>query len=110
VRPAILRLIVRIAEENPTCGNATIRGARKSRASSWPIDDCPDRASARDSSRARPADVVVHVRVGVVGRDRRDVFMTDVWTFRGAVTDYTTFVIDLASRRAHIIRLSSASR
>jgi len=31
-----------------------------------------------------------------------DFFTTDVWTWRGLVT-YTVFVIDLASRRVHIV-------
>ena len=32
-----------------------------------------------------------------------DFFTTDVWTWRGLVTYYTVFVIDLASRRVHIV-------
>ena len=31
-----------------------------------------------------------------------DFFTTEVWTWRGLVTYYTVFVIDLASRRVHI--------
>ena len=32
-----------------------------------------------------------------------DFFTTEVWTWRGLVTSYTVFVIDLASRRVHIV-------
>ena len=32
-----------------------------------------------------------------------DFFTTEVWTWRGLVTDYTVFVIDLASRRVQIL-------
>ena len=32
-----------------------------------------------------------------------DFFTTEVWTWRGLVTDYTVFVIDLASRRVHVL-------
>ena len=32
-----------------------------------------------------------------------DFFTTDVWTWRGLVTYYTVFVIDLASRRVQIV-------
>jgi hypothetical protein len=31
-----------------------------------------------------------------------DFFTTEVWTWRGLVTYYTVFVIDLASRRVHL--------
>ena len=31
-----------------------------------------------------------------------DFFTTEVWTWRGLVTYYTVFVMDLASRRVHI--------
>ena len=32
-----------------------------------------------------------------------DFFTTEVWTWRGLVTFYTVFVIELASRRVHIL-------
>ena len=32
-----------------------------------------------------------------------DFFTTEVWTWRGLMTYYTVFVIDLASRRVHIV-------
>jgi len=32
-----------------------------------------------------------------------DFFTTEVWTWRGLVTCYTVFVMDLASRRVHIL-------
>ena len=38
-----------------------------------------------------------------------DFFTTEVWTWRGLVTYYTVFVIDLASRRVHVARLHAAS-
>src|SRR5207248_7812476 len=38
-----------------------------------------------------------------------DFFTTEVWTWRGLVTYYTVFVIDLASRRVPRRRLDAAS-
>jgi hypothetical protein len=32
-----------------------------------------------------------------------DFFTAEVWTWRGLVTYYTVFVIDLASRRVHVL-------
>jgi hypothetical protein len=32
-----------------------------------------------------------------------DFFTTEVWTWRGLITYYTVFVIDLASRRVHVV-------
>ena len=32
-----------------------------------------------------------------------DFFTTEVWTWRGLVTYYTVFMIDLASRRVHVL-------
>jgi hypothetical protein len=32
-----------------------------------------------------------------------DFFTTEVWTWRGLVTYYTVFILDLASRRVHIL-------
>jgi transposase InsO family protein len=32
-----------------------------------------------------------------------DFFTTEVWTWRGLVTYYTVFIIDLASRRVHVL-------
>jgi hypothetical protein len=36
-----------------------------------------------------------------------DLFTTEVWTWRGLVTYYTVFVIDLASRRVQILGSTS---
>ena len=48
--------------------------------------------------------LVADVSAGALGRDRgADFFTTEVWTWRGLVTYYTVFVIDLASRRVQIV-------
>ena len=49
-------------------------------------------------------DVVVHVLEAHWGAIAgADFFTTEVWTWRGLVTYYTVFVIDLASRRVRIL-------
>ena len=47
------------------------------------------------------ADVPARAHWGAIAG--ADFFATEVWTWRGLVTYYTVFVIDLASRRVHIV-------
>jgi len=47
---------------------------------------------------------MANIPAGALGRDQRGGFLHDgVWTWRGLVTYYTLFVIDLASRRVQIV-------
>jgi transposase InsO family protein len=101
----IRRLIVRMAEENPTWGYTRIRGALKNLGhhvgrstiarmlETHGIPPVPD----------RPTSWHTFLRAhwgAIVGAD---FFTTEVWTWRGLVTYYTVSVIDLASRRVNIV-------
>ena len=108
-RPGVLgeirRLVVRMAEENPTWGYTRILGALKnvghrvSRASiarilkSHGMPPVPERPTSWQT--------FLHAHWGAIAG--ADFFTTEVWTWRGLVTYYTVFVIDLASRRVQIV-------
>jgi putative transposase len=108
-RPGVLaeirRLVVRMAEDNPTWGYTRIVGALKnvghrvSRSSiarilkSHGIPPVPERPTSWQT--------FLQAHWGTIAG--ADFFTTEVWTWRGLVTYYTVFVIDLASRRVQII-------
>jgi hypothetical protein len=70
------------------------------RASGGPVDECQNREGPRALAGAGPANVVADVSAHALGAiGGADFFTTEVWTWRGLVTSYTRFVIDLASRR-----------
>jgi putative transposase len=108
-RPGVLaeirRLVVRMAEENPTWGYTRIVGALKN------VGHRVSRASIARILKAqgippvpeRPTSWQTFLRAhwGVIAS--ADFFTTEVWTWRGLVTYYTVFVIDLASRRVQIV-------
>ena len=101
----IRRLVVRLAEENPTWGYTRIRGAlqnvghRVSRSTiarilkTHGIPPVPD----------RPMSWQTFLRAHWGAIAGADFFTTEVWTWRGLVTYYTVFALDLASRRVHLI-------
>ena len=101
---AIRRLVVRMAEENPTWGYTRIRGALKNLGhrvgrstiarilKAQGIPPVPERPTSRQT--------FLRAHWGAIAG--ADFFTTEVWTWRGLVTYYTVFVIDLASRRAQI--------
>jgi putative transposase len=105
VRLEIRRLIVRMADENPTWGYTRIRGALKNLGhrvgrstiarilKAHGIPPVPD----------RPTSWRTFLRAHWGAIAGADFFTTEVWTCRGLVTYYTVFVIDLASRRVHIV-------
>ena len=108
-RPGVLaeirRLVVRMAEENPTWGYTRIRGALKNvghRVSRSTIARIL-KAQGIPPVPERPTSWQTFLRAhwGVIAG--ADFFTTEVWTWRGLVTYYTVFVIDLASRRVHIV-------
>ena len=99
------RLVVRIAQENPTWSYTRIQGAHKN------LGHRVGRSTIARILKAagvppvpeRPTSWQTFLRAhwGVIGGT--DFFTTDVWTWRGLVTYYTVFVIDLASRRVQIL-------
>jgi len=101
----IQRLVVRIAEENPTWGYARIQGALKN------VEHRVGRSTiARILKRhglppvpERPTSWQTFLRAHWGAIAGADFFTTEVWTWRGLVTYYTVFVIDLASRRVQIV-------
>jgi putative transposase len=108
-RPGVLaeirRLVVRMAEENPTWGYTRIVGALKnvghrvSRSSiariltAQGIPPVPERLTSWQT--------FLRAHWGAIAG--ADFFTTEVWTCRGLVTYYTVFVIDLASRRVQVV-------
>jgi transposase InsO family protein len=94
-----------MAEENPTWGYTRIQGARKN------VGHRVGRSTIRRILKAaglppvpqRPTSWTTFLKAhwGVIAG--ADVFTTDVWTWRGLVTYYTVFVIDLASRRVDVL-------
>jgi putative transposase len=108
-RPGVLReigqLAVRMAQENPTWGYRRIQGALKN--------------LGHRVARSTIADILCTHGIGPVPKRpmswrtflaahwsaiaAADFFTTEVWTVRGLVTYYTLFVIELASRRVHLV-------
>jgi hypothetical protein len=101
----IRRLVVRMAQDNPTWGYTRIQGALKNvghrvgRSTIARILKVHGRPPAPD----RPTTWQTFLRAhkdAIVGAD---FFTTEVWTWRGLVTIYTVFVIHLESRRIQIL-------
>lgn len=101
----IQRLVVRMAEENPTWGYTRIQGA---------LENLGHRVGRSTIARilkrhglppvpARPTSWQTFLRAHWGAVAGADFFTTEVWTCRGLVTFYTVFVIDLASRRVQIV-------
>ena len=101
----IRRLVVRMAEENPTWGYTRIQGALKN------VGHRVGRSTIGRILKAhglppvpeRPTSWQTFLRAHWGAIAGADFFTTEVWTWRGLVTFYTVFVIDLASRRVQII-------
>jgi hypothetical protein len=101
----IRRLVVRMAEENPTWGYTRIRGALKN------VGHRVGRSTIARILKAygippvpeRPTSWQTFLRAHWGAIAGADFFTTEVWTWRGLVTYYTVFVIDLASRRVQIV-------
>jgi hypothetical protein len=101
----IRQLVVRMATENPSWGYTRIQGALKN------VGHRVGRSTIRRILKAaglppvpqRPTswETFLKAHWGVIGG--ADFFMTEVWTWRGLVTYYTVFIIDLASRRVQIL-------
>ena len=97
----IRRLVLRMAEENPTWGYTRIQGALKNEPPRGALDHSAHSEGGGPSARSAAADLLADVLKGALGAIAgADFFTTEVWTWRGLVTYYTVFAIDLASRRA----------
>jgi transposase InsO family protein len=108
-RPGVLleirRLAVRMATENPSWGYTRIQGALKS------LDHRVARSTIAailkqqgiPPSDERPTSWQTFLRAHWRALVAADFFTTEVWTIRGLVTYYTVFVIELQSRRVHIV-------
>jgi hypothetical protein len=114
-RPGVLteirQLTVRMARENPTWGYRRIQGAlrnlghRVARSTvatilrHHGISPVPERPTSWRTFLAAHWEAIAAA----------DFFTTEVWTARGLVTYYTLFVIELASRRVHLVGVDAAS-
>ncbi len=104
VMKEIRRLIVRMAEENPSWGYARIQGQLKH------LSHCVARSTIAKvlkehgikPSPERPMSWATFVRSHAHLIAAADFFTTEVWTARGLVRYFTLFVIDIATRRVHI--------
>jgi putative transposase len=98
-------LVIRMATENPTWGYTRIQGALKN------LGHCIGRstigrilrAEGIPPGRERPMTWRTFVQAHWSALLAADFFTTEVWTTRGLVTYYTAFVIELHSRRVHIL-------
>jgi putative transposase len=105
----IQRLVVRMAAENPTWGYTRIQGALKN------VGHRVGRSSIARILKAhglppvpeRPSSWQTFLRAHWGAVAGADFFTTEVWTWRGLMTYYTVFVIDLASRGVHIVGSTS---
>jgi putative transposase len=105
VLPTIRRLVVRMATENPTWGYTRIRGALKNlghRVARSTIATILKQQGIPPSGE-RPTSWQTFLRAHWGALVAADFFTTEVWTLRGLVTYYTLFVIELHSRRVHIV-------
>ena len=101
----IQRLVVQTATENPAWGYTRIQGALKN------VGHRVGRSTVARILKAhglppvpeRPTSWQTFLRAHWGAIAGADFFTTEVWTWRGLVTYYTLFVIDLASRRVQIL-------
>jgi transposase InsO family protein len=100
----ILRLVVRMAEENPTWGYTRIQGALKNVGHRVGRSTIARILKAHGLSPVpeRPTSWQTFLRAHWGAIAGADFFTTEVWTWRDLVTYYTVFVIDVASRRVQI--------
>jgi len=105
VQGEIRQLVVRMAMENPSWGYTRIQGALKNlghrvaRATVARIL----RRQGIPPSRERPLQWRTFLRAHWSALLAADFFTTEVWTVRGLVTYYTVFVIELQTRRVHVL-------
>jgi putative transposase len=101
----IRQLVVRMATDNPTWGYTRVQGALDN------VGHRVGRTTIRRILKAaglppvpqRPTSWQTFLNAHWGAIAAADFFTTEVWTWRGLVTFYTVFVIDLASRRVQIL-------
>jgi transposase InsO family protein len=101
----IQRLVVRMAEENPTWGYTRIQGALRN------VGHRVGRSTIARILKAhglppvpqRPTSWQTFLKAHWGAIAGAGFFTTEVWTWHGLVTYYTVFVMDLASRRVQIV-------
>jgi transposase InsO family protein len=101
----IRQLVVRMAEENPTWGYTRIEGALKNVGHQVGRSTIARilKAHGLPPTPQRPTSWQTFLRAHWGAIAGADFFTTEVWTWRGLVTFYTVFVIDLASRRVQVL-------
>jgi transposase InsO family protein len=105
VLAVIRHLVVRMAEDNPTWGYTRIQGALKN------VGHQVGRSTIARILKAyglppvpqRPTSWQTFLRAHWGAIAGADFFTTEMWTWRGLVTFYTVFVIDLAIRRVQVL-------
>jgi hypothetical protein len=105
VQSEIRRLVVQMAIDNPSWGYTRIQGALKN------LGHRVARATVArilkkqgiPPSRERPMQWRTFLRAHWSALLAADFFTTEVWTVRGLVTYYTVFVIELHTRRVHLL-------
>ena len=105
VLPEIRRLVVRMATENPSWGYTRLQGALKNlghRVARSTIATILKQQGIPPSGE-RPTSWQAFLRAHWGALMAADFFTTEVWTIRGLITYYTIFVIELHSRRVHIV-------
>ena len=108
-RPGVMReirqLTVRMARENPTWGYRRIQGALKNlghqvaRSTVATILRAHGISPVPERSLSWRTFLAAHWEAMAAA----DFFTTEVWTVHGLVTSYTLFVIELESRRVHLV-------
>jgi transposase InsO family protein len=105
VQVEIRRLAVRMATDNPSWGYTRIQGALKNlghRVARSTIAKILKEQGIPPSCE-RPMTWRTFLRAHWCALFAADFFTTEVWTVRGLVTYYTVFVIELHSRRVHVL-------
>jgi transposase InsO family protein len=101
----IRALVLRMATENPTWGYTRIQGALKNLGHQVGRSTIARilKAAGIPPSRERPMTWRTFMRAHWPALLAADFFTTEVWTRHGLVTYYTAFVIELHSRRVHVL-------
>ena len=101
----IRQLVVRMAEDNPTWGYTRIQGGLNNLGHQVGRSTIARILKAHGLLPApqRPTSWQTFLRAHWGAIAGADFFTTEVWTWRGLVTFYTVFVIDLATRRVRVL-------
>jgi transposase InsO family protein len=105
LRARIHALVLRMATENPTWGYTRIQGALKNLGHHVGRSTVARilKTAGIPPGRERPRTWRTFIQAHWPALIAADFFTTEVWTARGLVTYYTAFVIELQSRRVHVL-------